>query len=455
MFLGQSLYAYPLWAEDVAALDDLPQPPRGRDLPEDPVIILIRPGAPDALVRGRRLVAAAAAAGKYIDVRVVFVPTIGPYNLPAIFVRALRHRHRFHGTGIYRMRVRALREMGLERALRTLDNPQLRKGADRAGVMRNLQRSLRENGYDYSRPVDIMLCRSRGNADSLRQGHHRIGACLACGIETLSVRFSAAGALPRWMVGLVGRPRERMDIVRSALESRYAVDIERLVPCERSNGDSVIVVPKKGGRFIAQIHDQPLPRIGLASVVAVPLVVIGALFIDLAVIRSAHGTHSIVAWSQFIFPVLSAAMMICLAVFERGVRAAYCALAGVFAAMSFYELLRDIESVHGDWIWISAALAATVFAAVCFCRSSRSFVRGVKRIRRQRTFAVLPLGMAIVLLASKFVSSREFMSFFMTDPRIVRWRSLFEEATEMLGYVMLFGWSFAYFCSRIRERKRW
>ncbi len=116
-------------------------------------------------------------------------------------MRALRSKYRYHGTGVYHIAPKAIRAMGLERAVRTLDNPQQRKNKDRAASMKRLATSLRERGYDDARPISVHLCRIFGLRDSLRQGHHRISACLECGIERMAMGFCAAGALPRELGG--------------------------------------------------------------------------------------------------------------------------------------------------------------------------------------------------------------------------------------------------------------
>ena len=109
----------------------------------------------------------------------------------------LGNRYRYHCTGRYHIAAAAVRAMGLERAIRTLENPQKRGKADRLSKMRKLEASLRTHGYDDACPINIMLCRTGGRIDSLRQGHHRVSACLACGVPKMCVEFSAAGALPQ------------------------------------------------------------------------------------------------------------------------------------------------------------------------------------------------------------------------------------------------------------------
>lgn len=203
--LGISSYVYPLEAVDVARLADydgeaIPE----AALPDDDIIIYIRPDGPDVLLRGRALVTSAVATGDVqatVNVRVVFKPAIAKWNLLATLVRVLRNKYRYHGTGVYHIATQAVRDMGLERAIRTLDNPQLRKNKDRAASMKRLAESLRTRGYDDTRPINVQICRTMGRKDSLRQGHHRVSACLACGVARMAVSFCAAGAWPRELGG--------------------------------------------------------------------------------------------------------------------------------------------------------------------------------------------------------------------------------------------------------------
>ena len=197
--LGWSSRVYPLDAADFARTPDYDGPAIPDEaLPDDAVILYIRPDEPDALLRGRAAIDAAlrADASAVVPVRIVFKPSVAKWNLAATIVRVLRNRYRYTGTGVYHISANAVRAMGIERALRTVDNPQPRKNKDRQASMRRLMESLRTHGYDDARPINVMLCRTGGRIDSLRQGHHRVSACLACGIDRMAVHFSAAGALP-------------------------------------------------------------------------------------------------------------------------------------------------------------------------------------------------------------------------------------------------------------------
>ena len=206
--LGWSSHVYPLDAADFARTPDYDGPTIPDEaLPKDSIILYIRPDGPDALLRGREAIGEAlrADASAVVPVRVVFKPSVAKWNLAATLVRVLRNRYRYEGTGVYHISASTVRAMGIERALRTTDNPQPRKNKDRYASMRRLKESLRAHGYDDARPINVMLCRTGGRIDSLRQGHHRVSACLECGIDRMAVHFSAAGALPRGLARLFRR----------------------------------------------------------------------------------------------------------------------------------------------------------------------------------------------------------------------------------------------------------
>ena len=195
MHLGWSSCVYPLSADDFAAVPDYSgEPIPDCDLPDDEVVLFMGKGQEDSLLRGREVVRAHA--GGTVGVRIVFRPNIPKWNIPAAVVRVFRNKYRFRSTKVYHIAAQSVRDMGLERAVRTLDNPQLRANKDRTASMERLRRSLETNGYDDARPIVVMLCRTGGRVDSLRQGHHRVSACLACGVERMAVAFDAAGAVP-------------------------------------------------------------------------------------------------------------------------------------------------------------------------------------------------------------------------------------------------------------------
>ena len=201
MHLGWSSHVYPLESADFADVPDYAgEPIPESELPSDRVILLIRRGRSDSLVRGRDEIARCA--GGRVNVRVVFEPAVARWNLFGTLVRVCRNRYRFHGSHVYHISAASVRGMKLERTIRTTGNPHERAGKNRAESMKRLLESLKRDGYRDDRPIVVMLCRTGGLVDSLRQGHHRVSACLECGVDRMAVEFAAAGVAPwqRWGV---------------------------------------------------------------------------------------------------------------------------------------------------------------------------------------------------------------------------------------------------------------
>ncbi len=451
MHLGWSSQVYPLDARDVARASDWEGPEMpAADLPSDPVILLIRPDGPDALIRGRSVVEAAG--DGTVDVRVVFLPSVAKWNLPFMLLRFLRDRRRFKGSGVYHIAPEALRRLGVERAVRTLENPQQRRNCDRSEKMRSLEDSLRRNGYDDGKPVIVMLCRMRGVGDSLRQGHHRISACIAVGIPKIALRFSAAGTLPRCLRRFVGRPPMRLDVFKTALEAYSRKPVRRIVPL----GDdpfpkSVIVVPEAGGRYTLDLRGK-ITTVGIASALMVPALVGCAFAFDVLVLRTACGDHSFVAWCQVAITSLCTVLASVLAAGERRARAGYAALAVTFAFTAGYELLSDVFPVASRFVVGRIAFGFTAtYVAGAFLFARDTFERGVRRIRASRAFAALPFGCAVIWVVSELVSiAGIWRSFGLSEIEVKTVKRALEEGTELLGYAAIGAWMISFFRERVR-----
>ena len=222
MRLGWSSHVYPLEAAD---FDDVPDyagdPIPAGELPPDRVVLLIRKGHPDSLVRGRDEIARQA--GGTVDVRVVFEPSVARWNLPGTLVRVCRNRYRYHGTHVYHISAHAVRSMKLERMIRSVDNPHARAGKDRVRSMARLLESLKRDGYRDDKPIVVMLCRTGGLVDSLRQGHHRVSACLACGVDRMAMEFAAAGVAPWQRWGLFRRVASAAAVLAGIAAATWAL----------------------------------------------------------------------------------------------------------------------------------------------------------------------------------------------------------------------------------------
>lgn len=456
MHLGWSSCVYPLVAADLARVPDCADDAiRDCDLPGDGVILLIRRDLPDSLLRGRAKVEASAAKGGTVDVRVVFVPTIGKWNVLGAMVRAFRDKRRFKGSGTYHIAPEAIRALRVERAVRTLENPQARGGVDRRAKMSKLGASLRENGYDDAKPIDVMLCRSRGE-DSLRQGHHRISACLAYGVPLMAIRFSAAAALSPRLWQFIGRVPVRFDVLKGSLESSTGRTIRRIIPLgDQPVPRQVIVVPEQGGRYVLSLVKDQNVTLGIARAVMLPVMVAAAMAFDIAVLKTACGERSLVAWSQSILAGASAALLGYAAYREGRARAGYAAISFVFLMMSLYELLHDVLDIETRAIGVTAAALSFLFALGCRLVNRRTFKSGLRRIASSGGFPALPFGFIFVLGISKLISSRVIWgSLNLTEHDVRTVKHIVEESTELFGYAILASWAISFFLEHLAYRGR-
>lgn len=203
--IGISSNTYPLEAGDIAKLPDY----KGDDIDishlDDEIVILIRKNAPDTLLKGRTRIDKTPSEST-VEARIAFIPTVPKWFIFPNFIRALREKFRYKGSGTYHIAPQALRDLGVERAIRNRSNAyKLRQlkfdDAQCRNRYENLYNKIKTNGYDDSKPMTVMLCRKGGMVDSLKQGHHRMGVCLECGISRITIQFSAAGYMPSVIAG--------------------------------------------------------------------------------------------------------------------------------------------------------------------------------------------------------------------------------------------------------------
>lgn len=204
MYLSSELYL--IEPQDITALPDSTAPFAQEKL-KDEIVVLIgnsSKGETDKLVKGRERIASAIAKGEeHIEVRFAFKPNMPLLLRPFCVIKQIRKRYHYTSSNIYHTTASRLRAMGIERAVRTIDNayqfsnPKWRRTEqERKNRYMELAESMTANGYSDEQPMGIMLCRSFGVLDSLDQGHHRMAICLDCGIERVAFELFAAAKAP-------------------------------------------------------------------------------------------------------------------------------------------------------------------------------------------------------------------------------------------------------------------
>ena len=217
----------------------------------------------------------------------------------------------------------------------------------------------------------------------------------------------------------------------------------------------VIVVPARGGRYVLNLVQDQDVTVGIARAVMLPVMVAGAIALDIAVLKTACGERSLVAWSQFALAFLSSSVMAVAALREPRGRAGYAAMAFLLLAMSVYELLRDVFDIDERAIGLTMAGLSLVFGIACAALARRTFRTGLRRIASSGGFPALPFGFVFVLGISKLVSSRVIWgSLKLTDHDVRTVKHVVEESTELFGYAVIASWALSFFLERLAYRGR-
>lgn len=75
-----------------------------------------------------------------------------------------------------------------------------RPPADRLAEFDKLTASMSTNGFDPGQPLRVMLRRSFGLQDTLRDGHHRYAVAKTLALPRITLRFTFAGHAPQWLL---------------------------------------------------------------------------------------------------------------------------------------------------------------------------------------------------------------------------------------------------------------
>lgn len=114
-------------------------------------------------------------------------------------VKNLKRKFYVKGTEIYHIDLNHIYSLELMRGYRDFANAYAwtnKKWAmleeERQAKYLELYNSIKENGYDESQPIDILLNRNFGISDQIYQGHHRLSICKDLNIlEATAVFYSA------------------------------------------------------------------------------------------------------------------------------------------------------------------------------------------------------------------------------------------------------------------------
>jgi hypothetical protein len=202
--IGYSSELYEIDPKDLINLNDLEEDIKKQLNHRNEVILFIgneNTNEKDKLAFGRKTIEKAINNGeKYIKIRVAYKIRTPRFDFLSTLIKKRRLKYRGYSTNIYHTSPFIIREMSIERNIRTSENaydisnpkwylpPQERKKK-----YNKLYNSMKKNGFNDKFPLEIMLNRSFGVQDTLQQGHHRMCIAMDLKLEKIAIKFSAVG----------------------------------------------------------------------------------------------------------------------------------------------------------------------------------------------------------------------------------------------------------------------
>ena len=151
--------------------------------------------------------------------------------------------------------------------------------------------------------------------------------------------------------------------------------------------------------------------------------------------------ESYIEWAQEIILALACAAAFSLYKHEpEAVKGGYLLMAGFFTAMLIREFDQYFDVLsHGSWVYAEAAVLVPLL--VCVWRLGfKSALGGLADIARSKTFVVLALSLALVLVYSRLFGSSHFWAAILGERAGAYYdmKRVVEEAAEFEGYIFLF-----------------
>lgn len=183
----------------VADLKKLPFVPLTKDIPMQAPVLLINQEGKTSCIKAPNW--ANFSDDDFLKTRVAYYSYSGVVSFFLTLIKPIKRRFYVCSNDIFRVRLSDIINAKLPRGERNESNAyQLnnkRWHLDKEEAKKrytDLKNSIKKNGYNYKKPMFVMLNRKFGVKDQLFQGHHRIGICKDLGIEEVSISFWTAPA---------------------------------------------------------------------------------------------------------------------------------------------------------------------------------------------------------------------------------------------------------------------
>lgn len=174
-----------------------------------------------------------------------------------------------------------------------------------------------------------------------------------------------------------------------------------------------------------------------------------AVCVDVMVFRTGCAESELVELLQLACLLSTGSLAACAAVRCSWLRGGFTLISGLFFSMAVREMDWVLDNiVHGCWVYPAVAIAV-VSVAIAVCRPG-STLAGLERVRRERNFQLLAVGLFAVFAFSRILG---YKGLWMADGNLAQLRMakrIAEESVELFGYLLIACWAVMFFARYIR-----
>lgn len=186
---------------------------------------------------------------------------------------------------------------------------------------------------------------------------------------------------------------------------------------------------------------QTLPEFGVFSAA------IAIMVLDVLVLKCACSETGLMEWCQFAAIMMAGCVMLAAAIRDKEGRA------GVLLASAFFF---DMAIREQDWLcdklfhgcWVVPVAIITVLVLLNAWRRREEALKGLEALGKSPDFGELMIAILIIIGFSRMLGYKAIWRELTDGPYLPLAKRFVEEASELLGYLLVLNWTVKWFCRR-------
>ena len=195
--------------------------------------------------------------------------------------------------------------------------------------------------------------------------------------------------------------------------------------------------------------------VALLPAMAVCLAVCMAVCVDVIALRTSCAESALVELSQLVCLLSAGSIAACAAVRCPRLRGGFVLISGLFFSMAMREMDWVLDNIaHGCWVYPAVSIAAVTIAVAA--RRPDSTLAGLERVRAERNFQLLAVGLFVVFALSRVLGYKGLWMAAGNFGYLRIAKRIAEESMELFGYLLILCWAIMFFaryvCPSVKNR---